>query len=477
MGSRRWAAPVAIVERHLNTGPEANAEAVSAAGSIPAAEGERVGLLFNVNVVFLSQIAIYGLAFALRVVLARGLGDDGLGTYSLFFVAVLVAGGVANLGVGLGNVYFLNKRTYRYEELLSGSLFVLAASSAVVWVFLAAWAVIVDTDLFVSGGSYWLYGLALPAVVGYVLLTSFLHGSSRFPALSGVAIAQGVIGIAIVGGLYAAGELDVFWALAGWAASFLLADAVALLLIGPRRVRIREVLSPGWGVISDQVRYGAQGQIANLAQLFNYRLDQFLVAAFVSRAGVGHYTVAVGLSESVWWLSSSVALVLMPRLTEMGSERASEMTPLACRNTLLVSAIGAAALVVVSPLAIDILFGDDFSPARTPLVLLMPGIIAACATRVLGSYLFSQGRLIYITYATFIALGLTIGLDLVLIPALEVEGAAIASSLAYIASLAATLYWYRQVSGGSISEALLVRASDLRYYAEAWDRVRRRGSN
>lgn len=433
---------------------------------------ERAGLLFSVNLVFLSQIAIYGLAFGLRVVLARGLGDDGLGTYSLFFVAVLVAGGVANLGVGLGNIYFLNKGAYSYETLLPGSLFVLGATSVIAWILLAAYGAVVETELFVSGRSYWLYAAALPAVVGYVLFTSFLHGASRFPALSAVAVVQGLTGLAAVGVLYAADELDVFWALAAWAASFLLADALALLLIGPGKAHLAAVLRPRWDVLRDQVRYGAQGQIANLAQLFNYRLDQFLVAAFVSRAGVGHYTVAVGLGESVWWLSSSVALVLMPRLTEMDPRRAAEMTPLACRNTLLASALAAIALIIVSPLAIDLLFGDEFSPARTPLILLMPGIIAACATRVLGSYLFSQGRIIYNTYATLIALGLTIALDFVLIPPLEVEGAAIASSIAYAASLTATLYWYRRESGGSISEALLFRPADLRYYAEAWERVR-----
>ena len=155
------------------------------AGTQPSSpsEDKRAGLLFNVNLVFLSQVVIYGLAFLLRVVLARGLGDDGLGTYSLFFNAVLVAGGIANLGVGLGNVYFLNKRDYSYQELLSGSMSVLAASLLLTWLFLIAYGVVVDTELFVSGRSYWLYGLGLPAVVGYVLLTSFLQGSSRFPAL------------------------------------------------------------------------------------------------------------------------------------------------------------------------------------------------------------------------------------------------------------------------------------------------------
>jgi O-antigen/teichoic acid export membrane protein len=432
------------------------------------------GILFSVNIVFLSQIAIYGLAFALRVVLARGLGDDGLGTYSLFFNAVLVAGGVANLGVGLGNIYFLNKGAYSYETLLSNSLVVLAGSSLLAWAFLGAFAILIEPEMFVGGRSYALYFAALPVVVGYVLFTSFLHGESRFPALSTVAVVQGLTGIGIVGGLYLADELDVFWALAGWTASFLVADLLALAMIGFHRINIAGVVQPKWDVLREQVRYGAQGQIANLAALFNYRLDQFLVAAFVSRAGVGHYTVAVGLAESVWWLSSSVALVLMPRLTEMTREEADVTAPLACRNTLLLSVIASLVLIAIAPLAIDILFGDEFDPAWTPLILLMPGIVAASATRVLGSYLFSQGKLIYNTYATFIALGLTVVLDLMLIPLLEVDGAAIASSIAYVAALIATLYWYRQVSGGSVAEALVLHPSDVRHYADAWRRIRER---
>jgi len=433
------------------------------------------GFLFNINLVFISQIAIYGLAFGLRVILARGLGDEGLGTYSLFFLAVLVAGGIANLGVGLGNIYFLNKGAYSYTELLSGSLFVLAVTSVLAWVLLIAYGLIAGDELFVSGRSFWLYTAALPAVVAYVLLTSLLHGSSRFLALSIVAVSQGLAGLLMAGGLYVAGALDVFGALAAWVGSFALADVLALALVGVRNVQMRGLLRPHWRVLREQVRFGAQGQIANLAQLFNYRLDQFLVAAFVSRAGVGHYSVAVGLGESVWWISSAVAMVLLPGLTQMDRQRAEEMTPLVCRNTLLVSIGASAVLMAVSPVLIRVLFGGEFSAATTPLFLLMPGIIAASATRVLGSYLFSQGRIIYNTYATFIALALTIGLDLVLIPWLEVPGAAIASSVAYGASLVATLYWYRRTSGRGIWEALVFRPSDRRFYAELLQRLRSRG--
>src|SRR3990170_3150249 len=101
--------------------------------------GGRGGFLFNVNLVFLSQIAIYGFAFGIRIVLARGLGDDGLGTYSLFFLAVIVAGGVVNLGVGLGNIFFLNKGTHSYRVLLASTMFVLAVTSVLTWILVAAY--------------------------------------------------------------------------------------------------------------------------------------------------------------------------------------------------------------------------------------------------------------------------------------------------------------------------------------------------
>ncbi len=439
-------------------------------------QGDTRGSFFlDVNLVFVSQIAIYGLAFALRIVLARSLGDEGLGTYALFFLAVIVAGGVANLGVGLGNIFFLNKGTHSYGALLSSTLFVLAATSLLTWLLTAAYGLIAQPELFVSGRAFWLYAAALPSVVAYVLLTSFLHGSSRFVALTIVAVSQGLAGVLIAAGLYAADALDVFGALAAWVGSFLLADVMALALVGLRNVDPGRVLRPDWNVLRDQVRYGAQGQVANLAQLFNYRLDQFLVAAFVSRAAVGHYTVAVGLGESVWWVSSAVAMVMLPRLTQMDPQKAQEMTPLVSRNSVLVSVGAAALLMAASPVLVRALFGAEFTPATTPLLLLMPGVVAASAARVLSSYLFSQGRVIYNTYATFIALGVTLALDIILIPTLEVEGAAVASSIAYVASLMATLYWYRRVSGGSVWEALVFRPSDRRFYVDALQRLWERG--
>ena len=41
-------------------------------------------------------------------------------------------------------------------------------------------------------------------------------------------------------------------------------------------------------------------------------------------------------------------------------------------------------------------------------------------------------------------------------------------------ALVATLYWYRKVSGGGISETLVLRGEDIGLYTNFWQRLRAR---
>ena len=422
----------------------------------------------NVNIALISQVFIFGLAFLFRIVLARGLGDEGLGTYTLFYLTVLVAGAVSNLGVGLGNLYFVNKEGYDLKVLFNNSLFTIGAMGVVGTVAIVAYGLATDVGAFVTGRAYWLYVPTIPAVAAYLIVTSFLQGKSRFVALAGVALVQGVSALLIAAALFFTGTLNVFGAIVAWTGSFVLADVVAVALVGVHHMNVSAVLRPRWRVLWEQIRYGAKGQLANLAQLFNYRFDQFVLALFVARAGVGHYSVAVSVSESAWWISGAVSTVLVPSLTRMGKSRAEEVTPIVCRNTLLVSIVAASALAAASPLVIRVFFGSEFDPAIEPLMLLMPGVAAISVARVLSSYMFSQGRVIYSTYTTLVALAATIIFDFAFIPWLGVTGAAIASSIAYGISMVAAIYWYRRFSQASVWELVVPRPSDWRYYRAVW---------
>ena len=431
----------------------------------------QASFLLSVNVVFFSQVAIYGLAFLFRVVLARGLGDVGLGAYSLFYLSVLIASGTGSLGIGLGSIYFLNKGDYSLQQLFSSSVFAIGVGAAVTSLVVALYAMAFGDEAFVAGRAYWLYLPTVPVMVTYVLLTALLHGSSRFPALAFVGVTQGVAALLIAGGLYLTDNLDLFGAILAWSGSFAVADVLALTLVGAGNIHWREVLRPRWDILRRQIGYGAQGQVSNIAQLLNFRFDQYLVAAFVARASVGHYAVAVGVGETVWWVSTAVAIVMLPRLTGLDKERADEVTPIVSRNTLLISALAGAAVVIVSPVAIPLVFGDEFKPAVTPLILLMPGLVAISGSRVLASYLFSQGKVIYNTYTTLLTLVATLALDLALIPTLEVKGAAIASSVAYVLALVSTIWFYRRLVHIRLKDLLLAQPADIAHYRNLVRRI------
>lgn len=119
-------------------------------------------------------------------------------------------------------------------------------------------------------------------------------------------------------------------------------------------------------------------------------------------------------------------------------------------------------------------FGEDFSPSVVAVWWLLPGTVALAGTKILASYIFSQGKPLINSYITVASLAITLTCDLALIPVFGVAGAAAASTIAYSTSLALSLLAYRRLSGQPVGEALVIRGSDLRLYLETARAVRLR---
>src|SRR5207253_8425079 len=135
---------------------------------------------------------------------------------------------------------------------------------------------------------------------------------------------------------------------------------------------IGQVIRPRLAIVRRLARFGVQGESGNALQLLNYRLDQYIVRAFVGLAGVGIYAVGVSMSEAVFLLANAVAIVLLPRLTAADPDDARDMAPVACRNTMLLCALAATALAVLAPLLIPRIFGHDYRESVHALWWLLP---------------------------------------------------------------------------------------------------------
>ncbi len=112
------------------------------------------------------------------------------------------------------------------------------------------------------------------------------------------------------------------------------------------------------------------------------------------------------------------------------------------------------------------MFGHRFDDSVQALWWLLPGTVALTGSKVLTSYIFSQGRPLVNTGITCVSLVVTVAALLALVPPFGVNGAAAASSLAYGAHLCAALFAYGRISGEPPWPAILPHPSDARLYAD-----------
>jgi len=420
--------------------------------------------LRDINLVFFTYVANYLLAFVVGVMVARGLGTEGRGVYDVVILTVSMAQAVMSLGIGVAGLYYIGKKTYSTRDLLSNSQFVVVVSVAVSALLVLLAAGTVGGRLLDRGYPYWVFIFGVPLFLNFNLLLSFLQAHSRFLAMNSVLIFRPLVMIALLVGGVLAGGLTTVNVLVFWAIAVLAAVALALILIGVRNVRLGGIVWPRWDVLKAQVKFGAQGQLGNILQLLNYRLDKYIVLGFIGTAGVGIYGVAVAVTESIWFIPNAVAVVLLPQMTRLGKKEAAALTPVACRQTLALSLLAAAGIGVVSPLLLPLFFGNDFSPAVNAVYWLLPGAVALAGTKVLASYIFSQGKPLINTYITVASLAVTLVADLALVPSFGIKGAAAASSLAYTVSLVLSVAMYGRISGQSIRGALLLSGDDFRLY-------------
>ena len=433
-------------------------------GAAPAHGGSLIG---NVNVVMLTYAADGVLALATGALVARALGPDGRGAYGLFIVSAAFGQLVLGLGIGNAAIYYINKSQLAVREALS-AIHILSIAAIAVSATAAAVIVLIDADDAFGGGlSPWLLVAAIPVLLYMNLLRLLLQALNRFVDLGVATVGQQTVLLALVAIAFTAGDPTATQIVVYLLIASACAALYSVVRIGLREVDVAAIARPRVETMRRLVGFGIQGEAGNALQALNYRLDQFILRGFESLTAVGVYAVATSMSEGVFVLANAVALVLMPRLTSADPDDAARMTPVAARNTIAIAAAGSLALAASAPLLLPAIFGERFDDSVAPLWWLLPGAVALTGSKVLTSYVFSQGRPLVNTAITAVSLAATLVADVAFIPAFGVEGAAAAASIGYGVHLIAALFAYRAISGQPAIDAIVPRIADIELYADA----------
>jgi O-antigen/teichoic acid export membrane protein len=215
-----------------------------------------------------------------------------------------------------------------------------------------------------------------------------------------------------------------------WAYGLAYVFPVLWLILGLRPHGIAR--RPSFASLKAQMRIGLPSYIAELIGYLFYRVNLLLIGYFSSDEQAGYFAIVVLITESMWFLANSVGTALLPAAAGRPLEELRVLVPKAVRHVVFLTACCVVLLFSVDRWLIGLAFGNDFLPSVSPLRWLYLGIIAASAAKIFASYLLSQGRPHQTAAIGGAGLVANLALCIWLIPALGIDGAAIAASCSYI---------------------------------------------
>ncbi len=191
-----------------------------------------------------------------------------------------------------------------------------------------------------------------------------------------------------------------------------------------------------------------------LADLFGtvlFRVDMFMLAWFASDAVVGNYGAAYRVFEATLFIGWSIGAAVYPvmsRLTPGGDPPLQPVVDSALKLALALSVPAALVAGLAAEPIVDLLFGSGYGDAPGALAILAPAIVFYPLSYVGWNLLVAQNRQASVTVILGAVAVANIAANLVLIPWLSLDGAALSTTLSQLALVLGYAWAARGLAGG-----------------------------
>ena len=391
---------------------------------------------------------------ALAILISRALGPHGRGLFVL-------PGMLAVLGsMAFSGLKTVLSRAMLYEGRRRGAVWAAMICSVPLVALGAVAAVVLAFVLHQMWAAPWAVA-ALPFMAMPVIASGYAYGLGdvRIPNWINFAIAG--VTLAFVGtGLFVEGR-DAYFAIVMW----LVANAViGVMCIVPMLVHARKLprdrvaLGPFFG-------YALRLSALYTTRMLNYRVGMYVITGLLSVTALGLYTAAVSGAETLLVITEVASVVSVPRIGSLPREQAAAFTARCMRNNAFIASAIACVAILLAPYAVVLFYGHPFAPAVAPLQVLCIGIVALSQIGVVTNYYtLNAGKPIVPFLMQLASMAMCVILSLVLVPVLGIVGAGVATSVAYIISVAAVIFWFARETRIPWREIVLIKREDVAWY-------------
>lgn len=318
------------------------------------------------------------------VLVARSLGPEDRGYLALVVLVPTILTAVANLGLPLATTYYVARDRSRaapiarsvLRDAVGQAVVIIAAQLVILWIVFADEPERVKVAGLISLA-------ALPGILAQQYGLALLQGLQRFAAFNTLRTTPAA--------MYALGVLMVFVLgidhLVEIASVWVVAQAsVGVVTLGFALRRLPADAPQSSPVSRSQLmKFGLKSFIGYVSPVETFRLDQAVIALFLTPAALGLYVVSLTLTNLPRFVAQSIGMVAYP-------EVASISDPQAARRRMwryvvvgaLITALVIAPLEVMAGLLVRFFFGDEFGGAESITRILLLGTFFVGLRRVLA---------------------------------------------------------------------------------------------
>jgi O-antigen/teichoic acid export membrane protein len=399
-------------------------------------------LIRNSSWEFLSNFIKTFLVFARSIVIARGLGVEIYGTYSIVVAFVSTVQEFLNLNIGttlvkFGAEYKTSERKDKLLALIKGSIFVTIGTSIIsilIIIILMSFSYntffkIPELHLYII-----LFAFALSTAFFDYISISILRLFFKFKLNSIIRIVMNIIEFITILSvilIYPKNLRAFFFAVIfARLINSVICNSVAYLELkkkfsGTKNIRIKVIYDD----LKKIINFTLNNSVSKTIQTIMNRGDILLLGAMAGPLAVGYYSIAKKLANSILLLTDPLGGAIFPQLSILVSEKKIvEIKKMLKKITGVLSIPASIFLVstfIFRKTIIEFLFGVEYSNASSPFVFLVFGavinVVFFWILYLVLSLGMAQLRLKFTFYA--IIIGFTV--SILLIPIHGATGAAI----------------------------------------------------
>lgn len=209
--------------------------------------------------------------------------------------------------------------------------------------------------------------------------------------------------------------------------------------------------NPSWESAKSLFNYWKYSVVSYVDTYFYNWLDIAVIGLFLTQADVGAYEIAWRVAGAVTLVSIAIDVNILPQISEWDSQDAKkqieDVVPNAVTASLFFVIPAFFGSLLISREGLGLIFGPEYQVAWLVLIVFIGGKVVESFDRIIKNILLGMDFPNLRMRAVVISLGLNILLNIALVWEFGIIGAAVATTLSFMAStLITTYYLYPKLS-------------------------------